>query len=112
MKYEPDKTYLIADNTEAMKLADHVLHLMKPRDGCNQTHHCFETDHHWCQVTHFTGHEDEKENGYSVVMVPKKAKSKLEAAVFFEDIRRNTREAGYEHLSYAEFHPIPKATNN
>lgn len=112
MRYDPNEVYLVADNVEAMRLMSGVLHLMKPKAGCNETHHCFETDTHWCQGSHFVGHPEEKDNGYSVTMVPKSKMTRDSAAIFFEDIRRGNREEGYAHLSYAEFHPIPKATNN
>jgi hypothetical protein len=71
--YDPNEIHSVEDNVEAMQLiVDRgILHLMVPKPGENFMAHVYETQHHWCMASYHCGHEQEKDNGYAVYMVPK-----------------------------------------
>lgn len=97
MLYEADKDYVVPNSIEAMKvIIDRgVLDLMKPEGSANTAFHCFETEHHWCCASNHIDHEDEKENGYMVILLAKALHEKETAASFFCHCISETTEKQY-----------------
>lgn len=91
-KYDPDKQYVVEDNTEAMKLIvdQGVLDLLRPKDGGNFASYAYQTEHHWCLASSHSGHEVKDENGYAVCMIPKSRFTREQAASGFADVIRST----------------------
>jgi hypothetical protein len=107
--YDKDQKYIVDNNVEAIKLIiDHgVLEQMTPADGANSSFYSYQTDDHYCLASYHKDHEDDRDNGYMVIMVPKNSWTFNKAAQFFADcIIDNT-----ESISY-EYKKIPQKQNN
>lgn len=103
--YDKDRLYIIENNIEAMRLIvdKGFLHLMVPKPGQSFAAHCYETEHHWCCASFHCGHDDDKDNGYCVAMVPKSKHTKEEAAEGFADcIHETTVGLSFEYKAYGK----------
>lgn len=109
MTYDPDKTHLIENNTEAIRLIvdQGLLNLLRPRDGGNFASYSYQTEHHWCLASNHCGHEDDKDNGYAVCLIPKSKFTKEEAAYGFADAIYATTEG----ITYG-YEPVPPLKHN
>lgn len=111
MNTTDDAPIIIADNTEVIKaLTDMgVLHFLEvtPDDEDNVKFYHFTEENYWCQASHHTGHEDDKDNGYMLIKVPKSKMTSEQAAEFFLDMMITNRETpGLPTWSYKDKPPL------
>lgn len=110
------KPIVVTDNIEVIRiLTDRgILHMLdfSASDGDNNVKfYHFADDGHWCQASHHAGHEDEKENGYMLLKIPKSEMSKERAASFFCDMMVANREPGYDYTTVT-FKNTPSLESN
>lgn len=110
MNFKPpkDDCCVITDNIQAMKiiidlgLLDHLV----PIEGKNVCHIPFRSATHWGCASNHTGFEDEKENGYVVVMLPMSRFTVNEADAFFSDVIRQTSTGRLEYREVRVASPV------
>jgi hypothetical protein len=73
---------------------DSLLEKLIPASGANSAFHAYETEHHWCQASKHIDHDDDIDNGYMVIMIPKTKMGKEQAAMFFLDMVTSTSFGG------------------
>lgn len=110
--YDPDETYLVGDNVEAMRLLVDagILDQLKPRGTANTAHYHFQTADHWCSGSNHIGHEKESDNGYMVIMVPKSKMDMKQAGQFFATMITEYHE-GPDNLTFGYSVVGPKENN-
>lgn len=109
MNYDPDEQYIIEDNVEALKLIveQGVLDQMKPIGTANSSFYAYSTPTHWCLASKHIGHDEDKDNGYCIILMPKSRVSVDDATSFFADCIRETTSA----ISMSWLPIAPKGNN-
>lgn len=89
-----DAFILIEDNVQAMKILTDagVLGLLKPKPPNNATFCFFQTPTHWCCGSFHMEFSENKDNGYSIAMLPKTMMTAIEANKFFAEVISETSE--------------------
>lgn len=87
---------ILKDNVECMKiLSDHgLLGTMQPSGAFTASHAAFRHTHegvdYYCLAAYHCGHREEKDNGFTICMLPCKSWTKEEAQEFFKELIRGT----------------------
>lgn len=90
-----------ADCIRLLTEANRLKYMTIP-EGKYSAHCHFAFNGFWCQASHFDHHDDPKEDGYTIAMLPQSDTTKEEAAKLFASILNHLL-GGPEHMQYVEF---------
>ncbi len=111
MRYDPNKDHFIDNNVEAMRIlveANVLQKLTPPNPIQNSGYNCFDNGTHWCLGSYHRGFDEDKDNGYGVVMRSKNGVSKEEAAADFASIILSME---HDNLTVQPFVKEPQSNN-
>lgn len=111
MTYDSNKDYFIENNVEAMRIlveANVLQRLTPPTEKQNTGYNCFDNGTHWCLGSYHRGHDEDKDNGYGVVMRSKNGVTREEAAADFASI---ILAMSHENLTVEPFLKEPQSNN-
>lgn len=100
----------IADNAECIKILTELglVDKLQPQSPWTRAHTYFEYKDCWCAAAYDKGHKEEKDNGFSIIMLPKGLMTAEAAYQLLKEVFDNTLEPGWEGTGEMRFVPIGK----
>lgn len=106
--FDPEACVVVEDNIEALKIITDfgVIDLLHPKPPNNVAHFTFQTKTHFGCASNHVGFENEKDNGYIVVLLPKLKFTIADATKFFADVIKSTSTTKLFEFRVADVAPL------
>lgn len=90
----------IADNAECIRILTELglVDKLQPHPPWTRAHTYFEYRDCWCAAAYDKGHADEKDNGFSIIMLPKSLMSAEAAYQLLKEVFDKAVEPGWEGM--------------
>lgn len=106
--FDPEACILINDNIQAMKVITDfgVLNQLVPKPPNNVAHFTFQTPTHFGCASNHVGFSKESDNGYCVVLLPKKRFTFIDASQFLAEVLDKSSVNGKFEFSLIDVAPL------